>query len=235
MNLGESGDTVTVAIKKHYLYLGLGVVIGFGAGYATAMALQRGASGVPDAAVPSLTEPAAIVDVAVEGRPYRGRADAPVTVVEFTDYQCPFCARHFRETYGPLLSRYGDTVRYVVRNFPIAALHPQAQQAAEAAECAAEQGGFWRYHDLLFERAPALDLESLRAYAAEAGLDGRPFADCLESGRKAQIVAKDLADGVAYGVTATPTFFINGRRVIGAATLAEFEAQISAALRQTRP
>ncbi|MBI4502762.1 MAG: DsbA family protein [Gemmatimonadetes bacterium] len=235
MNTGERGDTVTLAIKKHYLYLGLGVVIGFGAGYATAMALRRGVLVGPEAAVAGSAEPAAIVDVAVEGRPYRGRADAPVTVVEFTDYQCPFCARHFRETYRQLLSRYADTVRYVVRNFPIAALHPQAQKAAEAAECADEQGAFWRYHDLLFERAPALDVESLRAYAAEAGLDRGRFDACLASGRKASIVAKDLADGVAYGLTATPTFFINGRRVVGAATLAEFEAQISAALRQTRP
>ena len=235
MNTSDRGDTVTLAIKKHYLYLGLGVVIGFGAGYATGMAVQRGSPVVPEAAVAGVSEPAAIVDVAVAGRPYRGRADAPVTVVEFTDYQCPFCARHFRETYRGLLSRYADTVRYVVRNFPIAVLHPQAHKAAEAAECADEQGAFWRYHDLLFERAPALDVESLRAYAAEAGLDRGRFDGCLGSGRKAQVVAKDVADGVAYGVTATPTFFINGQRVVGAATLAELESHISAALRQARP
>ncbi len=118
----------------------------------------------------------------------------------------------------------------MIRNFPLSSIHPQAQQAAEAAECAEEQGRFWEYHDFLFQRSPALGVEHVTAYAAEAGLDTERFEDCLESGRKADVVAADFEDGLSYGVSGTPTFFINGRRVVGTLSLDEFESYIDAAL-----
>ena len=227
---GES-ETITVSVKKHHMYLGLGVVLGFGVGYATAMVLSLRVAAAPAAvaALPDFGELTS-VEVQIEGRPYRGPDDAPVTVVEFTDYECPFCARHFQETYLGLLSEYEGTLKYVIRNFPLSSIHPQAQRAAEAAECAEEQGRFWEYHDLLFQRAPALAIENLTAYATEVGLDTERFQDCVESGRKADVVAEDLEDGLSYGVTGTPAFFINGRRVVGALSLDDFESYIDAAL-----
>ena len=227
---GES-ETITVSIKKHDMYLGLGVVLGFGVGYATAMVLSLRVAVAPAAvaALPDFGELTS-VEVQIEGRPFRGPDNAPVTVVEFTDYECPFCARHFQVTYPGLLSEYEGTLKYVIRNFPLSSIHPQAQRAAEAAECAEEQGRFWEYHDLLFQRAPALAIENLTAYAAEVGLDTERFEDCLESGHKADVVAEDLEDGLSYGVTGTPSFFINGRRVVGALPMDGFESYINAAL-----
>ena len=231
MSTGGETETITVAIKKHHMYLVLGVVLGFGVGYATAMALGARAAVAPAAiaALPTFAELTS-VEVQIEGRPYRGPDDAPVTLLEFTDYECPFCAQHFRQTYPSLLSEYEGKLKYVIRNFPLSSIHPQAQRAAEAAECAEEQGRFWEYHDLLFQRAPALGMEHLTAYAAEVGLDAERFEDCLESGRKADVVAADFQDGLSYGVSGTPTFFINGRGVSGTLSLEEFESYIDAAL-----
>ncbi len=237
MSTGGETETITVAIKKHHMYLALGVVLGFGVGYATAMALSGRAAVAPApaaiAALPTFAELTS-VEVQIEGRPYRGPDDAPVTLLEFTDYECPFCAQHFRQTYPGLLSEYEGKLKYVIRNFPLSSIHPQAQRAAEAAECAEEQGRFWEYHDLLFQRAPALGMEHLTAYAAEVGLDVERFDDCLESGRKADVVAADFDAGLSYGVSGTPTFFINGRRVGGALSLDEFESYIDAALEEVQ-
>ena len=231
MSTGGETETITVAIKKHHMYLALGVVLGFGVGYATAMVLSLRVAVAPAAvaALPDFGELTS-VEVQIEGRPYRGPDDAPVTLLEFTDYECPFCARHFQQTYPGLLSEYEGRLKYVIRNFPLSSIHPQAQRAAEAAECAEEQGRFWEYHDLLFQRAPALGVEHLTAYATETGLDAERFEDCLESGRKADVVAEDFEDGLRYGVSGTPTFFINGRRVVGTLSLDEFESYIDAAL-----
>ena len=231
MSLNGETETITVSIKKHHMYLGLGVVLGFGVGYATAMVLSLRVAGAP-AAVAALPDFAELtsVEVQIEGRPYRGPDDAPVTLLEFTDYECPFCAGHFRQTYPSLLSEYEGKLKYVIRNFPLSSIHPQAQRAAEAAECAEEQGRFWEYHDLLFQRSPALAIENLTAYAAEVGLDTGRFEDCLESGRKTDVVAEDFEDGLSYGISGTPTFFINGRRVVGALSMDEFESYIDAAL-----
>ncbi len=231
MSTGGGSETITVVIKKHHMYLGLGVVLGFGVGYATAMALSARAAVVPEAiaALPAFAELTS-VEVQIEGRPYRGPDDAPVTLLEFTDYECPFCAQHFRQTYPSLLSDYEGKLKYVIRNFPLSSIHPQAQRAAEAAECAEEQGRFWEFHDILFQRSPALGMEHLTAYAADVGLDAERFEDCLQSGRKADVVAEDFEDGLSYGVSGTPTFFINGRRVGGTLSLDEFETYIDAAL-----
>ena len=235
MSTGGDTETITVAIKKHHIYLALGVVLGFGVGYATAMALSARAAVAPAAiaALPTFAELTS-VEVQIEGRPYRGPGDAPVTLLEFTDYECPFCAQHFRQTYPSLLSGYEGKLKYVIRNFPLSSIHPQAQRAAEAAECAEEQGRFWEYHDLLFQRSPALGMEHLTAYAADVELDTERFEDCLESGRKADVVAEDFEDGLSYGVSGTPTFFINGRRVGGTLSLDEFESYIDAALDEAR-
>lgn len=153
------------------------------------------------------------VNVSATG-PSQGPATAPVTIVEFSDFQCPFCAQAV-----PVLKQvsdgYGDRVRIVYRDFPVAAIHPQAAKAAEAARCADEQGKFWAYHDKLFANQQALDLEGLRTHAAEVGLDGGAFAACLTSSKFKEAVEKDFREGQKAGVGGTPTFFVNGRQYLG--------------------
>lgn len=216
-------DKVTLRIDKTTLWFVMGLLLGAGLGYlagvrATRISLANQASRVAESQGQPALGP--VIDVSVEGRPSRGAPDAKVTIVEFTDYECTYCASYFRDTYRPLMAEYGERVNYVVRNFPITQIHPRAARAAEAAECAADQGKFWEYHDLLFERQGALDEGSLAEHAAEIGLDQDGWAACMSSGRKAEVVQADLQDGIAYGVAGTPTFFINGRRLEGAYPLA---------------
>lgn len=135
-----------------------------------------------------------------------------MTVVEFADFQCPFCRGHSAETLPQLREIYGDRVRYVFRDFPLTQIHPRAFQAAEAAQCAFAQGAFWRYHGLLFENQDALALTDLTQYAASVGLDMVAFESCVESGAYKDEVQADYDAGVEYGVNGTPAFFVNGPR-----------------------
>jgi protein-disulfide isomerase len=142
--------------------------------------------------------------------PALGRPDAPVTIVEFSDYQCPFCQR-FAATTLPLLRKdYIDAgkVRYVFRDYPLAQLHPNARPAAEAAHCAGEQGKYWEMHDVLFQNQQALNPSQLAEHARSIGLDGATFQRCLSSGRNAKRIDRGLADGAAAGVQGTPGFVI---------------------------
>ena len=164
--------------------------------------------------------------------PARGPEDASVVIIEFSDFQCPFCARFFQDTLPLILRDYGERVRLVYRDFPLAQIHPFAQKAAEGAQCAFEQDedAFWAYHDLLFANQNALDDASLKGYAQQLGLDADDFAECLDSGRFTREVQEDLADGVAAGVQGTPSFFINGQPVRGAQPYQVFQSVIEAAL-----
>ena len=170
-------------------------------------------------AAPAL--PTGPVRANVEGALFLGRADAPVTVVEFSDYECPFCSRFFTTTLPALRSEYIDAgkVRYVFRDYPIDKLHPHARKAAEAAHCAGDQGEgkFWEMHDLLFRNAKALAPAQLGEYARALGLDGAAFDECLGSGRHASRLDRGLADGAAAGVRGTPGFVIG--RTTGASVV----------------
>jgi len=176
------------------------------------------------------------VQVSLDDDAVQGDKNAPVTIVEFSDYQCPFCGRFYSETLGQIEDNYVKTgkVKLVFRDFPLNSIHPQAQKAAEAAECAKEAGGndeaYWNYHNKLFENQGALDVASLKKYAADLGLNAAKFNDCLDSGKKASEVAKDLADGQKYGVQGTPSFFINGQMISGAQPYSNFQSAIDAAL-----
>jgi len=170
------------------------------------------------------------VDVSVDDDPGQGPEDAAVTIVEFSDFQCPYCARFQQETLPQILSNYGDSVRFVYRDFPLTSIHANALKAAEASECADDQGKYWEYHDLLFQNQAALDEESLKGYAASLELDTATFDDCLASGKYTQEVAKDLQAGTDAGVQGTPSFFINGAPLRGAQPYAAFQAAIEAAL-----
>ena len=154
------------------------------------------------------------VDVSPDD-PVQGSANATVTLVEFSDFQCPFCAR-VMPTLKRLQETYGDQVRIVWKDFPLTAAHPQAFGAAQAGQCAQEQGKFWEYHDRLFANQQALQPESLKAYAAAAGLDAAAFDTCLDTAKYAGRVQEQLDAGTGLGVTSTPTVFINGRLLSGA-------------------
>lgn len=194
------------------------------------------------AAIATATAQAAIpVDIPLEESPARGDPDAPVVVVEYSDYQCPFCWRHFQETM-PQLQEYIDAgqVRYVFKDYPIRRIHPEAQKAHEAARCAREQGGddtYWEMHDLIFASqnewsGNPKSVDALKRLAAGAGLDSTAFDACLDEGRYEAVVSADLAEGGGLGISGTPTFFINGQRLVGAQPFSVFEQAIEAALGQ---
>jgi protein-disulfide isomerase len=144
-----------------------------------------------------------------------GPQTAAVTLVEYGDYECPYCGR----AYGilkQLLKKSGDTVRLVFRNFPLTQIHPHAQRAAEAAEAAAEQNKFWGMHDALYENQEALEDEDILSYADRLGLDMERFQMGLDHGNYSKRIQEDFLSGVRSGVNGTPTFFINGLRHDGA-------------------
>jgi protein-disulfide isomerase len=178
----------------------------------------------------ALTAPT--VNVTADDDPFVGPADAPVTIIEFSDFQCPYCQR-VQPTLKQLLAEYQGKIRLVFRDFPLRNIHPQAQKAAEAAQCAAEQQQFWPYHDKLFV-ASQLEEPALKQYAQELGLDMQRFEPCLDSGKYAQEVERDLQDGMNAGVNATPSFFINGQPVNGAVPYERFKELIDTALEQAK-
>lgn len=165
------------------------------------------------------------VPIPTDGEPIFGPSVAPVTIVEFSDFQCPFCQR-VQSTLKALLKEYPDSVRLVYRDFPIPQLHKDAKKAAEAARCAAEQGKFWEYHDLLFANRTQQKDPDLKRYAADLKLDTDRFAQCFATGRYTKVVERGITDGKKAGVTGTPTFFINGIPLAGAHPLEQFKALI---------
>jgi len=164
------------------------------------------------------------VDVAASG-PARGPGDAKVTIIEFSDFQCPYCGAAFT-TVEQLMQQYAGKVKLVFRQFPLP-IHPQAEKAAEASLCAADQGKFWEFYDLLFKNQKKLDVPELKTYAASAGVpDAGKFAQCLDSGDKKKQVDSDIEAGQAAGVNGTPAFFINGVFINGAMPIEEFKKVI---------
>lgn len=158
-----------------------------------------------------------------------GSAGAPVTIVEFSDFQCPY-SRKATDTLRELMSKYKDQVRLAFRDFPLQQIHPRAQRAAEAGRCATEQGKFWAYHDLLFASPEKLSDEDLSQHARTLGLDVTRFDTCLRDGKFRAQVEEDLRAGTQAGVSGTPGFFINGAYLNGSQPLSAFESIIDAEL-----
>jgi len=155
------------------------------------------------------------IPVEAEGYPSKGDPDAPVTIVEFSDFQCPYC-RALKPTLEQVEENYGDEVRFVFRQFPLTSLHPQAYAAAQASLCARDQDKFWEMHDAMFANQRALEPDQLKATVRELGMDGEQFDACLDSGQHSDEVAEDLREGQAIGINGTPRIFINGRSLSGA-------------------
>jgi protein-disulfide isomerase len=159
----------------------------------------------------------------------RGPEGAPVVIVEFSDFGCPYC-KTVVPTLKQLAAQYPDKIRWVFRDFPIANLHPAAPKAHEAARCAGAQGKFWEYHDLLFERSPKQSPAELEQYAKDLQLDTAQFEQCLQTEAQQAAVDADIQDGQRLGITGTPMFFINGRALIGAQPLAAFQKVVESEL-----
>ncbi|GBD24981.1 Disulfide bond formation protein D [bacterium HR30] len=170
-----------------------------------------------------------VVEVGDGGRPARGPASAPVTIIAFSDYECPFCKRA-SATIAQVLRHYGDKVRFVHRDFPLS-FHQHARLAAEAAACAQAQGKFWEYHDRLWT-ADDLSESGLKKVAKDTGLDEAKFTECLAKKPHSAAIDRDIEEGTAAGVSGTPAFFVNGRMLSGAQPFEAFKQLIDDELKR---
>lgn len=179
-------------------------------------------------------------NVSADDDAYLGVESAPVTIIEFSDFQCPFCRKFWKETFPQLRRAYIDTgkVRWVFRDFPLP-FHAGAIPAAEGAECAREQGKFWAMHDVIFTEQGQqgsgtipFTADDVKRWAAKIGLNADTFNPCLDAGKYRPEIAKDIADGKAAGVNGTPAFFVNGRPVVGAQPFAAFKVVIDEELKK---
>ncbi|HEY2904042.1 MAG TPA: thioredoxin domain-containing protein [Polyangia bacterium] len=191
--------------------------------------MEQAANSPPPAAAAAPAAPEAKVDVKVGDAPVKGAASAPVTVLEFSDFQCPFCGR-VTPTLKQIEDQYPGKVKIAFRNMPLP-FHDKAHLAAEASLAANEQGKFWPYHDKLFANQQALDRPSLEKYAEDLGLNMTKFRAALDSGKFKDKVDADAKDGAAVGATGTPTFFVNGTRLVGAQPFDQFKTLIDAELK----
>ena len=180
------------------------------------------------------------VDVSVDDDPMLGNPKAKITIVEFSDFQCPFCRTFWSGAFQQIKTEYIDTgkARFVYRDFPLS-FHPAAQPAAEAAQCANDQGKFWEMHDKLFEEQAKQGTGTIQFSETDiqrwalqvSGLDMNKWKECVASRKYKSEVEKDLKDGSAYGVSGTPTLFINGKPIVGAQPFSAFKAEIDALLK----
>ena len=213
------------------------LAVGFAGGVGYALALLDRTSVAeprsPQVAAPVGDAPAegiSALDIDLEGRAFLGEPDASVTVIEMTDFECPFCRRHRQQVLDNLLAEYGGRIRYYSLHFPLTSIHPLAFRASEAAECAHDQGRFWEYNEAMFDSTERLVPETLIALAGDVDMDVAVFSQCLTSGSKRDVVVGDIQAGQSLGVRGTPTFFINGKLLSGARPLDVFRKVIDAEL-----
>jgi predicted DsbA family dithiol-disulfide isomerase len=163
--------------------------------------------------------------------PFWGPENAQVVIEEYADFQCPYCSQFAQETLPRLRQAYGDKVKFIYRDFPLSSIHPNAQKAAEAAQCAQEQDIFWGYHDILFQNTDALSVSDLKGYAQTLGANMDEFNECLDSEKNTWEVLLDTRDGSGAGVSGTPAFVVNGLLLSGVRPFEQFEAIIDSALK----
>ena len=227
-----------ITFKRSHFYSVL-VVLAFAVGVLTGYFIwgnNTTAPAVADAPAPAADQPSGQIEAApvatqspqyvryeitTEGYPSLGPDDAPITIVEFSDFQCPFCKRFHDETYRALLDAYPGQIRFVYRNLPLTAIHPDAMPAAVASLCANEQNVYWEYHDKLFS-SDVLGTDTYIQYANELNLNAEDFSACLASGKFDEFIQQDMEFAFELGVQSTPTFFINGLAIVGAQPLDSF-------------
>lgn len=234
----QEEDTITFKRTHFYSVLvvmafGLGILTGYfvwGRGATTQYAVAPGQppSGALAEAPVNPAPPEYIrYDISTDGHPSTGPADAPITIVEFSDFQCPFCRRFYQETYQALLAAYPGQIRFVYRNLPLTSIHPEAMPSAIASLCAQEQSAdvFWSFHDKLLSNEQ-LNRDVYLTYASNLGLDISKFEACLDSGSYDAIIKEDMDFAINMGVNSTPTFFVNGLAIVGAQPLSAFQQVI---------
>jgi len=224
----------------------LGLVLVFGLASKGGLAFAKGSTAIavapqapsgagPEGSAPIPPEPPSGPVKPVDDSDHvLGPKDAKVTVIEYSDFECPFCQR-FYPTVKEILKSYPKDVRFVYRHFPLTSIHPNAQKAAEATECAAKLGGndaFWKLHDKIFERTPNIAPDVLLTLAKENGLKEADFKKCLDSGEMAAKVNQQMQDGSSAGVQGTPATFVNGKLSSGAIPLESLKAAIDAELKK---
>ncbi len=227
--------------KDHFLavsILAAALIIGGSLIYGAGLKNPATAQPVTAQVVKGDVAPSAPVNVSIGDNVVLGDSKAPVTIIEFGDYQCPFCGKMFRDTEPKIREEYIKTgkAKMVYRDFPLSQIHPHAQPAAEAAECARGEGKYWAYHDKLFEKQAQLssDPAFFVGLAGELGLDAKAFSACVTTHKYKDEVAKDYQDGAAAGVQGTPATFVNGKLISGAVPYETFKAAIDEALAKAK-
>lgn len=223
----KTPDVVT--FKRSYFYSVL-VVLAFFAGVLVGYLAWGRNGGSPAGAAAADSQPAQAAatqavhryDIPTDGFYSLGPKDAPITLVEFSDYQCPYCERWYTQVYKQLLAAYPGKIRFVYRNLPLTSIHPESMPAAEAAMCAGEQNAYWQYHDKLFDNQDKLGNDLYIQLAKDLGLDMAEFQSCLTTHKYQSAIQADMDFSLGLGVQSTPTFFINGLAVVGAQPLTAF-------------
>jgi len=203
-----------------YIFIPIAFLLGIGGGY-----LLWGGEQPPVAAAAADQNPSRRVAVSTDDDPSIGPKNAPITIIEFSDYQCPYCEVWYTQVYQQLLASYPDQILFVYRDLPLP-MHPEALPAAEAADCAGEQNAYWKYHDALFDQKYGLNRAAYEHYAIDLGLDTNAFAACLDSNRYESEVQADASEAARIGITGTPSFVVNGRLMIGALPFSDFKTVI---------
>jgi protein-disulfide isomerase len=211
-------DTFTFQRGHFYAVM---TVLAFAAG----VLLGYVAWGMEPAAAPAQEQQFRRYNIPTENSYALGPADAPITIVEFSDYQCPYCRRWHDQVYEPLLAAYPGQIKFVYRHLPLESIHPDAIPAAEAAMCAGEQDAFWQFHEKLFS-SESLGNQIYTQYAQDLGLDLKTFESCVNDRKYQQAVATDVNFAVDLGIRSTPTFFVNGLAIVGAQPLDVFKQVI---------
>ncbi len=233
----------SISFKRSHLYallLPLAFVTGLAAGYllwgrtppAAAPTTQADTS---TSAAPSTDQKPVRYNVTDAGNPSLGPKDAPITIIEFSDYECPYCRQWEEQVFHQLLDAYPQKIRFVYRDFPLAGLHSNATSAAEAADCAGEQNKYWEFHEALFSSKYNLGSTAYLQYAQDMGLDTAKFSQCVSSRKYKDEVSADYNFAANLGVSSTPTFFINGLAVVGAQPLSVFKSIVDQELAGTIP
>ncbi|NWF64375.1 MAG: DsbA family protein [Chloroflexi bacterium] len=239
VTLAQEEPEEYVTFKRSHFYsvlvvlaFAVGLLLGYviwGRGAATVVAAPAEAQPAavqpsgPVAEVPVTPEPQYTrYDIPTEGYPSFGPEDAPITIVEFSDFQCPFCRRFHEQTYQALLEAYPGQIRFVYRNLPLESIHPEAMPSAIASLCANDQNAYWDYHGKLFS-SETLGRETYIQYATDLNLNVEEFTACLDSGKHDEFIAQDMEFALNLGVQSTPTFFVNGLAIVGAQPLSSFQ------------
>lgn len=244
MEISQSSDAIDIQkTSQPAVFWVLGILVSFilgvGAGYlifarpvesqlraaqaAATAASESAAAAQQQAAAQQANQEVKRYPVPIDNNPVLGKADAPITLIEFSDYECPFCRRWHQEVFPLIQQKYGDKIRFVYRDFPLTNIHPNALPAAVAANCAGEQGRYWEFNARLFDGTDPLSRATYEKIAADYNLNTADFAQCLDENRYQAEVEADFAYASELGVRSTPTFFINGLAVVGAQPFEVFE------------